>query len=52
VLIIIFLLLNILPLTVQSLEQTIPEYDEMTNKIGYWAREVIYYYIDNFQNPK
>lgn len=30
--------------------RTIHEYDKMTNIIGYWNREVIYYYIDNFQN--
>ena len=30
--------------------RTIYEYDAMTRRIGYWAREVIYYYIDNFQN--
>jgi hypothetical protein len=32
--------------------KTIHEYDKMTSRVGYWAREVIYYYIDNFQNPK
>jgi hypothetical protein len=32
--------------------RTVRKYDEMTSKIGYWAREVIYYYIDNFQDPK
>jgi hypothetical protein len=32
--------------------RTIPEYDEMTRTISYWTREVIYYYIDNFQNLK
>ena len=32
--------------------RTVREYDEMTSSIDYWAREVIYYYIDNFQNPK
>lgn len=32
--------------------RTIHEYDKMTRRIGYWTREVIYYYIDNFQNPK
>lgn len=31
--------------------RTIFEYDRITSRIGYWAREVIYYYIDNFQNP-
>ena len=30
--------------------RTIHEYDGMNNRIGYWDREVIYYYIDNFQN--
>jgi hypothetical protein len=30
--------------------KTIHEYDKMTSRIGYWGREVIYYYIDNFQN--
>ena len=32
--------------------RTIFEYDSMTTSIGDWAREIIYYYIDNFQNPK
>ena len=31
--------------------RTIFEYDAMSSDIGYWTREVIYYYIDNFQNP-
>jgi hypothetical protein len=30
--------------------RTIHEYETMTRRIGYWNREVIYYYIDNFQN--
>jgi hypothetical protein len=32
--------------------RTVSEYDKMTSRIGYWTREVIYYYIDNFQNPR
>lgn len=28
--------------------RTIFEHDSMTTSIGDWAREVIYYYIDNF----
>lgn len=32
--------------------RTIHEYDKMTSKIDYWNREVIYYYIDNFQLSK
>jgi hypothetical protein len=30
--------------------RTIHEHDKMTSSVGYWEREVIYYYIDNFQN--
>jgi hypothetical protein len=30
--------------------RTIHEYDEMNRRIGYWAREVIYYYIDKSQS--
>ena len=32
--------------------RTIHEYNEIANTIGYWAREMISYYIDNFQNLK
>jgi hypothetical protein len=29
--------------------RTINKYNEITNTIDYWAREMISYYIDNFQ---
>jgi hypothetical protein len=31
--------------------RTIHEYDEITNRVNYWTREVIYYYVDAFQDP-
>ena len=32
--------------------RTIHEYDYMTRNINSWNRDVIYYYVDNFQNSK